>query len=1693
MEQQPSQVSSGQKVLKSLVALSLSASLCPTAAFAAGGGSVTDDTAPKALSTQGELSPATQAAPQATVLSDDEATVGDLKYRLNATSKEACVIEYANYSNRPDNLIIPETIEVSGTAYTVTAIGDEEDVSGGQICGKESLTIPATVKNLYGIPFADTGDYYFLGPAPEVTDEIMYQGVYMWGGANQYVEDGGGAVYILAANADLDEDNGGYAYYNFTRWAESMEVVEACMRFVAPESVAIKDASGADKTGQTGEVPVGRTVNLTAMNAPEKNASKFKPFHKAITWTSSNEAVATVKDGAVTVAADATDGAQVVITATNALGQSASYTVRAQASNAKDISTVVAGRVTVYDMFAGFVTEPSLEIKDGDYALVKGKDYTLSFETAQGATIDAADIKTAGTYNLVIAGAGTDYSGTVKVPFNVVDSLTAGGWQYRQKTDGVAEILKYVGTDAVAAVPSSINGLAVSYLAANAFAGAVNATKVVIPDTVKVIDSNAFSGAKFSTLELLGNAPVASDGVVSLPAGAKVNYSGTFAQDAFGNIFGSQANLNAVDDLWSYHVTVTGAGDEATSQAAIESAADAAYRGASADDAQIVVPSEIDGKAITRLGQNALGSTSGEVKAALVTIPASVASIGDGAFTNLSAPIVRVMGACPDADSATGANLGKSVCVWYPAAFEEGWKACSWTTAAGSFDGSWDMSYSPADKAWSVAGYLGDATALEIPQSYCGTQNVKSIAAGALDGAKTAISKLTIPATVTSVAAGAFKNVDGAVYFKGEPPAGADYATEFTGADGASNAKTMYYPIERAAAWTVSGWVASGKYTFESYGDCNAANYEYKSLGEGKYEIVKYLGGSGTAVQIPSTLDGVSVTVDGIEQTEVALGTVVAIGDEAFSDSLGITSVIIPDTVESLGVRAFFNCRKLSTVDIRGNGLKSIDESAFWNTVLTTISLPASVESIADGTFISQTLTSIDVAEGNTHYCTVEGVLYSADKQTLEAYPMGKTDASYTVLDGTKAIARQAFRGGVGNCSPLAEVVLPDGLESIGWRAFAQMYSLAEVDIPDSVTELGTYAFATCPNLTRIELPAGTTAIPEGFAQFCDKLSDVALPDGVKSIGEWAFGKTGFTSVTFPEGLETIGPNAYEGTMVASLTFPESLVSIGDHAFYLIDELETIDLMSARGLKTLGIGVFAGDRAVKSIEVPNNIEQMGNAVFGSMSSLESITFEGGSKLAEIPAGCFQNDASLTTVTIPASVERVGDMAFYNCMGIKDKGSVVFQNKGDWELGSYVFSFGTSYDPYTTNVYGYRDSTTAKIFDDETLFHSIDLDIAEELAQDEQSSSGTLGFSSALVTLNGDVTFVWYVDGEEVARTEEGHLSYRYRDYLEDHDLRLSAYNSYDPYAPVEQVISFKTPAAPEPSTPTPAARSIEEASVSAIPAQTFTGSRITPLPIVSLDGKLLVAGVDYELSFGENVEMGAGSVTITGIGSYRGSLIANFAIRRPASPAPAQGAFVDVPRSGEWYSDAVYGAVESGLMAGYAPATGGASTTFGPHDLLTRGQIALVLYRMVHGSDPALASNAADFEDNTDAQYYTAAVNWAAEQGILTGSVEGGKKLVRPDDAVTRQELAAMIHRFAKARGLDMTVSASALADKTDAAAVASWARDAVAWTSDRGILGGFDNHDGTFAIAPDQATTRAEAAKVVSVAYKMLVASYTA
>lgn len=164
----------------------------------------------------------------------------------------------------------------------------------------------------------------------------------------------------------------------------------------------------------------------------------------------------------------------------------------------------------------------------------------------------------------------------------------------------------------------------------------------------------------------------------------------------------------------------------------------------------------------------------------------------------------------------------------------------------------------------------------------------------------------------------------------------------------------------------------------------------------------------------------------------------------------------------------------------------------------------------------------------------------------------------------------------------------------------------------------------------------------------------------------------------------------------------------------------------------------------------------------------------------------------------------------------------------------------------------------------------------------------------------------------------------------------------------------------------------------------------------------------------------------------------------PTQPAAPKLPFTDVSEGDWFYGDAAY-LYEKGVMKGTA------DETFAPSRSVTRGQLAAALYRMA--GEPAVTAKAA-FTDVPADYWCAAAIAWAAENGVVTGYGDGG---FRPADAVQRQELAAMLFRFAVYQGMSAVTLEENLAPFADRADVAAYAVPAMNWAVGQGILQGKD------------------------------------
>lgn len=182
----------------------------------------------------------------------------------------------------------------------------------------------------------------------------------------------------------------------------------------------------------------------------------------------------------------------------------------------------------------------------------------------------------------------------------------------------------------------------------------------------------------------------------------------------------------------------------------------------------------------------------------------------------------------------------------------------------------------------------------------------------------------------------------------------------------------------------------------------------------------------------------------------------------------------------------------------------------------------------------------------------------------------------------------------------------------------------------------------------------------------------------------------------------------------------------------------------------------------------------------------------------------------------------------------------------------------------------------------------------------------------------------------------------------------------------------------------------------------------------------------------------------------------------PVPDGPWENPFTDIP-DGAWYEDAAQFVYENGLMAGTS------DTTFSPDTTTTRGMIVAILWRM---NDSPVVSYPMNFADVNPAAYYGEAVRWATSLGITSGYGDGN---FGPDDAITREQFAAILYRYAQGQGYDVSAAAD-LSGYTDANSIGAYALAALQWANAEGIVSG--TSDTT--LSPQGQATRAQAAAML-------------
>ncbi len=278
--------------------------------------------------------------------------------------------------------------------------------------------------------------------------------------------------------------------------------------------------------------------------------------------------------------------------------------------------------------------------------------------------------------------------------------------------------------------------------------------------------------------------------------------------------------------------------------------------------------------------------------------------------------------------------------------------------------------------------------------------------------------------------------------------------------------------------------------------------------------------GSGGDVIIPSAIDGLSVT---------------AIGDRAFFLVPGLTGVTIPDSLRSIGERAFEGCG-LTSLTIPGT-VTNISAGAFaYCSGLTNVSLPPNLTALGISAFFL--CTNLINPPAIFSYTTIGAAVTVTDWDGS-----GRTVSFPPTINGLPVTAIGGAVGGAlsrGFWLPpwVTNLTIPNGVTSIGDQAFDGA-GLTQVTIPASVTNLGEQVFVACLGMTAINV--------DGHNAFYASVNGVVFDKGLTTLLQWPMGLGG--SYTVPEGVVIIPDSAFQFSAVSSVTLPSSVTTIGASAF----------------------------------------------------------------------------------------------------------------------------------------------------------------------------------------------------------------------------------------------------------------------------------------------------------------------------------------------------------------------------------------------------------------------------------------------------------------------------------------------------------------------------------------------------------------
>lgn len=632
-------------------------------------------------------------------------------------------------------------------------------------------------------------------------------------------------------------------------------------------------------------------------------------------------------------------------------------------------------------------------------------------------------------------------------------------------------------------------------------------------------------------------------------------------------------------------------------------------------------------------------------------------------------------------------------------------------------------------------------------------------------------------------------------------------------------------------------------------------------------------------------------------------------------------------------------------------------------------------------------------------------------------------------------------RYGIAMCSKLTGMSIPKGVTEIGDFGLAGN-GLTAVTLPDGLQSLGRGAFDTCTSLTNTTLPAAITAVPGKCFANCTKLLNVKYAGTVTAIGERAFeGCKSLTAAPIPETVTELGASAFTGcTALTDVTLPAGVTAIPD-------------------------GCFQGCTALKDMKLPGTVTSVGHNAFTGCTALKDVRCYGAPPTVE-PAGAAEHSFEPAIVTIHYNPDPVYGWTF---------------DDGKWQ-GYTVSSKGaclhTGYGTHENTV----PATCGEAGRTETICDNCgDVVSTKEIPATGAHTwdNGTVT-TEPTETTPGVRTFTCAVCGQTRTETIPATGAHDYQ--FTRNVAPTCTTGGYDLYTCSGCGATEKRNSKPalghkwdsgtvttEPTETAPGVRTYTctvcgEVKTEVIPAtgahtHKWDAGKVTTEPTATTPGVRTYTCTICGLTKEEVIPPTGGSTVCPGgpsCPSYGFRDVAgpsdwshegiDYCVRRSLMVGTGVGTFspdmacsraqivqvlynlsgdktdygnyylpfTDVA-PGDWFYEAVAWAYANDIVAGTS------ASTFAPNDVITREQMAVILYGYTAKFAPEFTGNAASLSTFPDAgsvaNWAYAAMSWAVGNGLISGMGSGGVSYLAPQGSATRAQASAIIMRYCQLIG----------------------------------------------------------------------------